>query len=78
VVISGVLVITRPEHQAELRTTLGALSGVDVHHADPDGRLVITVEASTTEEAMARLRDIQQLPHVALAEMAEHYVGEDA
>lgn len=74
--ISGVLVVTKPEHQARLRATLDAFAWAEVHHGDPDGRLVITLEASTTDEAMARLREVQQLPDVVLAEMAEHYVEE--
>jgi nitrate reductase NapD len=72
--ISGVLVVTKPENQDRLRETLDALPWADVHHGDADGRLVITIEAPTTDEAMARLREIQELPSVILAEMAAHYV----
>jgi nitrate reductase NapAB chaperone NapD len=52
--------------------TLDALAGVDVHHADPLGRLVITVEARNVDESMERLKEIQRLPQVLMAEMAEY------
>jgi nitrate reductase NapAB chaperone NapD len=35
---------------------------------------VITIDSSSTEEGMGRLREIQELPQVILAEMMEHYV----
>lgn len=74
--ISGVLVAARPEHQSQVRTEVEAFPWAEVHHHDPDGRLVITIEADDTEQAMARLREVKELPRVVLAEMVEHYVDD--
>ena len=73
-IISGVLVVCRSEHLSELRATLEAFSWLEIHHADGDGRIVVSVEASDVEESMTRIRELQQLPRVILAEMAEYYV----
>ncbi len=75
--ISGVLVVARPEHQSQVRTALELLPWAEVHHEDPDGRLVITIEAADTDQAIARLREVKELPRVILAEMVEHYVEDE-
>jgi nitrate reductase NapD len=75
--VSGVLVVAKPEHQSQVRTALEVFPWAEVHHEDPDGRLVITIEADDTDQAMARLREVQELPRVILAEMVEHHVGDD-
>lgn len=75
--ISGVLVVAKPEHQSQVRTALEVLPWADVHHGDPDGRLVITIEADDTDQAIARLREVQELPRVILAEMVEHFVEDN-
>ena len=72
--ISGVLVVAKPEHQSQVRTALEAFPWAEVHHEDPDGRLVITIEAADTDQAVARLLEVKELPRVLLAEMVEHHV----
>ena len=76
-IISGVLVVAKPEHQSQIRTALEVFPWADVHHEDPDGRLVITIEADDIDQAIARLREVQKLPRVILAEMVEHYVEDE-
>ena len=76
--ISGVLVVSKPEHQSQVRTALEVFPWAEVHHEDPDGRLVITIEADDTGQAIARLREIKELPRVVLAEMVEHHVEDKA
>ena len=71
--ISGVLVVAKPEHQAEVCAALDALPWAEVHHVEPDGRLVITIEADDGGQATRRLREVQELPRVVLAEMVQHY-----
>jgi len=72
--ISGVLVVAKPEHQSQVRTALEVFPWAEVHHQDPDGRLVITIEADDTDQAIARLREVKELPRVVLAEMVEHHL----
>ena len=75
--ISGVLVVSKPEHQGQVRTALELFPWAEVHHEDPDGRLVITIEADDTDQAIARLREVKELPRVVQAEMVEHYVEDE-
>ncbi len=76
--ISAVLVATRPEHLAETRDAVDVHDWLEVHHEEAEsGRLVVTIEASTTDEATARILQLRELPHVVLAEMVEHYVDDD-
>ena len=72
--VSGVLVVAKAEHQSQVRTALEGFPWAEVHHQDPDGRLVITIEADDTDQAIARLQEVKELPQVVLAEMVEHYV----
>jgi nitrate reductase NapAB chaperone NapD len=74
--ISGVLVVSNPEHQSQVRAAVEVFPWAEVHHEDPDGRLVITIEAGDTDQAIARLSEVKELPRVILAEMVEHYVEE--
>jgi nitrate reductase NapD len=76
--LSGILVITPPEHLEAMIATLNGLPGVEVHHSDPGtGRIVVVQEADSVDAGVAGLRRIQSLPAVALAEMVYHYFGED-
>ncbi len=75
--IAGVLVVCRPEHLGSLQTTLERFPWAKVHHSQPDGRFVITIESENTDGNMSRLREIQSLPHVILAELVEQYVDEE-
>lgn len=69
--ISGIVVVCRSEHLAEVRQTIDAFPWAEVHHVDPKGRLVVTIEAKDTNESIAYVRTLQGLPHVQMAEMAE-------
>ena len=74
--VSGVLVVAKPEHQGQVRTALEVFPWAEVHHEDPDGRLVITIEAHDTDQAIARLQEVKELPRVVLAEMVEHHLDD--
>ena len=75
--ISGVLVACRPGCLSETIRSLDALEWAEVHHTDGGGRLVITIEGADAEESMHRLRTIQTLPNVLMAEMAEYWVEDE-
>lgn len=74
--VSGVLVVAKPEHQSQVRTALEVFPWAEVHHEDPDGRLVVTIEADDTDQAIARLQQVKELPRVVLAEMVEHHLDD--
>jgi nitrate reductase NapD len=74
--VSGIVVACRPDDLAEVKEVLNGLTWAEVHYTDPDGRLVVTIEAEDVEESMDRLKQLQGLPRVLMAELAE-FVEED-
>jgi nitrate reductase NapD len=75
--ISGVLVACRPEHVSSVVGALGTMSWARIHHGDDRGRLVVTIEAVDATESAARVRALQKLPHVLMAEMVEYVTEND-
>ena len=75
--VSGIVVACRPEHLAEMTRAVNAFSWAEVHYADPNGRLVVTIEADDVEESMGRLKDLQGLPRVLMAELAEFAIEDE-
>ena len=74
--VSGIVVACRPDDLTEAKEVLNGLTWAEVHYTDPDGRLVVTIEAEDVEESMDRLKQLQGLPRVLMAELAE-FVEED-
>ena len=67
--ISGIVLRARPENAAEIRDSLAALPGVEVHAATGDGRLVLTLEDAGTASAadtFVKLHDIRGVMSVAM------------
>jgi nitrate reductase NapD len=77
VTISGIVVACRPEHLDETRHVVNALSWAEVHYTDSEGRLVVTIEAEDVGTSMDRLKDLQKLPRVLMAELAEFVVEDE-
>ncbi|MCS6787622.1 MAG: chaperone NapD [Thiobacillaceae bacterium] len=76
--LSGILVVTRPQHLQEVTTALAALPGVEVHQVDePTGRIVVVQEAPDVQAEVDGLERMQRLPHVLLATMVYHYFGDE-
>ena len=75
--VSGIVVACRPEHLAETTEAVDAFPWAEVHYTDPNGRLVVTIEADGVGESMDRVKDLQDLPCVLMAEMAEFAVEEE-
>ena len=70
-IISGVVVASRPEHLSEISEEVNGLPWAEVHFSDPKGRLVVTLEASDIDESMERMKTLQALPLVLSAALAE-------
>jgi nitrate reductase NapD len=71
VIISGVVVASRPEHLSEISAKVDELPWAEVHFSDPKGRLVVTLEADDIDESMERMKTLQTLPRVLSAALAE-------
>ena len=74
--ISGIVVASRPEDQAEVRREIEALAYADVHYSDPRGRLVVTVEAPGVDASMERLEAIGKIPRVLAVSLAQYCLEE--
>ncbi len=77
-VVSGIVVACRPGDIGSVSERIDALPWGEVHHCDPNGRLIVVIEAEDTEESMARLKRVQALPHVLMAELGAYYLDEAA
>ena len=75
--ISGIVVACRLEHLDQMIERLDTLPWAEVHHRDENGRVVITIEARNTVESAERLRMIQAIPHILMAELAGYYLDEE-
>jgi len=71
VIISGIVVASRPEHLSQISEEVNALPWAKVHFSDPRGRLVVTLEASDLDESVERMKALQALPRVLSAALAE-------
>ena len=76
-IISGIVMASRPEDLAEMSRAVEAISWVDIHFSDPSGRLVVTIEAADLDQSMDRLMELQELPHVLMAELAQYCIEEE-
>ncbi len=75
--ISSVLVNARPERIAQVREGLLALSGVEVHAATEDGRLIVTIEADSDQAVADMFAEINQQPDVLSVAMVYHQYESD-
>ncbi len=76
-VVTGLLVAPVEGCREEARTRLEALSWAEIHYEDGEGRWVVTIESEDTGEAIERNKELQEYPEILMAEMAEHFVGEE-
>lgn len=76
--LSGILVLAAPARQADVGAAIAALNWAEVHHADDTGRLIVTVEAESSEAGLERLKALKRLPGVLAAELIVHYCGDEA
>lgn len=70
--ISGVLVRSFPSDIEAVSRALSRLTGVEVHGANDDGRMVVTIEADTEGQVADLLVQIQGVSGVLSASMIYH------
>jgi nitrate reductase NapAB chaperone NapD len=74
--ISGIVVACQPGDIEALSQVLSDLAWAEVHYTDPRGRLVLTIEADDVDQSMDRFKELQGLPRVLNAELAEYCIEE--
>ncbi|WP_052384128.1 chaperone NapD [Litchfieldella xinjiangensis] len=72
--ISSLVVQARPERVAAIAEYCRAAVGVEVHVADPGGKLVLVIEAGGQRETVDFIDALQGEPGVLSASMVYHHV----
>ena len=70
--LSGVLIGASPDQMEEVRRTIEALEWAELHHAEPAGRMIATIEGESTAAVVERLKTLKALPGVLHADMVVH------
>jgi nitrate reductase NapD len=70
--ISGVVVKTFPANIDAVWQTLAKMEGVEVHAANEDGRMVVTIEKQREGDIADLLVHMQDVPGVLSASMVYH------
>ena len=71
--ISSLVIHTRPEKTDLVRTELTRFSGVEVHAATDDGRLVVTVDQRDDSEASETFVKLQDVEGVVSTSLVDSY-----
>jgi nitrate reductase NapD len=74
--ISGVVVRTFPKDIGVVSEALSRLDGVEVHGANDDGRLVVTVEQSGEQGLTDVLNHMQDIPRILSTSLIYHQFEE--
>jgi len=72
--ISGIVMACRPEDLMATTEAVDGLAWADVHYTDPKGRIVVTIEAEDMDESIERFKQLQGLPRVLSAALAQYCV----
>ena len=75
--ISSVIVCPRPEGAQQVKQSLEALDGVEVHTVAEDGRMIVTIESPTEQDTVKTYEVISVLPGVLSVAMVYHQVESD-
>lgn len=62
--IASMVVHCTPRRLADIRLAILAIAGAEIHGASDTGKLVVTLEAPSTEDMMAQISEIQRLDGV--------------
>lgn len=71
--ISSIVVKTLPKYLEQVIEDLKNCDACDYHMHDEKGRIIITIEGEGVEEELKKLRVIENIPHVASADMQMAY-----
>lgn len=62
--IASMVVHAAPRRLADVRGAILAIAGAEIHGASDTGKLVVTLEAPSTEDMLARIAEIQRMDGV--------------
>ena len=77
--IAGIVVHAAPQGAQRIAESIAAMPGAEVHATSRDGKLVVTLEASSAREIASCIEEIQRLEHVISAALVyQHNEALDA
>ena len=72
--ISSIVIQAKPEYVEEIIAVCEANDFCDYHFHDVEkGKIVVTIEGESIDEEMAKMKKIEQIPHVICADMMMAY-----
>ncbi|KFL34921.1 MULTISPECIES: chaperone NapD [unclassified Sulfurospirillum] len=72
--ISSIVIQTKPLHVKEIIAICEASDFCDYHFCDEQtGKIVVTIEGENLDEEMAKMKQIEKIPHVICADMMMAY-----
>lgn len=71
--ICGVLVHARPEFLPSVQAALAATPGVEIHHVEPDGRMIVTAEDADGRWAGAIVTSFQEIEGIMNFALVYHH-----
>ena len=65
--ISSLVVHATPKRVQNVEDVIAAMPGAQVHGSSPNGKLVVTLDASSTDEMLSKITDVQRIDGVLSA-----------
>jgi periplasmic nitrate reductase NapD len=62
--VCGVLVSAQKDKEQEVKDTLSAIDGVEVHHVTDNSRLIVTIELDGRKQIMDTMSSFNDIPNV--------------
>lgn len=75
--VSSVVVSAAKEHIQNVIDHINAVDFCEVHLFNSSGKLVVTIEGESTEEQMARMKEIQNIPDVLSVNLSYSYCEDE-
>ncbi len=73
--VVSMVVMTQPAYMDEIKTSLTAIPGSEVHAISAEGKLVVTLEADNHQALISRIDHVQHLDHVISASLVYHQIA---
>jgi len=76
--ICGVFIQTTPGRLNDVECALAQTPGIDIHHTEDDGRMVVTIEDTPDKFASETLTNLRSVDGVLSASLVYHHCDTEA
>ena len=73
--IISMLLMTRPQYQAEIEQAVNSQEGCEVHGNDEKGKTIVVIEATSNRELVERMESVQNLKHLVSSSLVFHQIA---